>query len=101
MSTTSAASPFTSQGLRQAKQQTESKIKGLLPAKYDTTKAVLGVVIALVLFGLGALFGSFVPWWVSLIVAVALGFGAFVGTAWLDSYLQCRPLNVKVKANVG
>lgn len=83
--------------MRAAQQKTETKVKGMLPAKYDSMKAIIGIVIALAIFGLGFLTGKVLPWWVGLIVAAALGFGAFVGTAWLDSYFQCRPFKVKAQ----
>lgn len=70
--------------------KTPEWIAALLPKSYDPKKAVLAMVIILIVFIVGALSGGLLPWWISVIIAVVLVFGAFVGMAQFDNAFECK-----------
>ena len=64
--------------------------KKILPASYDWRKAVLGAVIALLVFGIGAMMGVYLPWWITLVLAAGVAFGGYVGMAYFDKQYKCE-----------
>lgn len=65
--------------------------KKVLPATYDKRKAILGAVIALMVFSIGAFFGAKLPWWITLVLAGGAAFGGYVGMAYFDTQYKCAP----------
>ena len=68
------------------------KRSSILPESYDKRRAIVFAVIALLLFGLGALLGAHLPWWIMLVLAVGAGVGGFIGAAYFNSSKTGRDL---------
>lgn len=70
-------------------QKAGAAVGKLLPKNYDVKKAVLASVITLIVFIIGVLCGTYLPWWIAVLLGAAIVFGGFVGMAQFDHAFAC------------